>query len=61
MDEADLVRLRHMLDAAREAIAFASGETRASLGKDRKLAPTIGMRQGTLGFNPVGNGACLPL
>jgi len=57
MAEADLVRLRHM----KEVIAFASGETRASLGKDRKLAPTIGMRQGTLGFNPVGNGACLLL
>jgi len=61
MAEDDLVRLRQMLDAAKEVIAFACGETRASLGKDRKLAPTMGMRQGTLGFNPVGNGACLPL
>jgi uncharacterized protein with HEPN domain len=37
MAEADLVRLRHM----KEVIAFASGETRASLGKDRKLALAI--------------------
>jgi uncharacterized protein with HEPN domain len=30
-----------MLDAAKEAIAFASGETRAPLGRDRKLALAI--------------------
>lgn len=35
------MRLCHMLDAAREAIAFASGETLASLGRDRKLALAI--------------------
>ena len=33
----DLVRLQHMLDAAREAIAFVQGETRAVLEEDRKL------------------------
>ncbi len=34
----DSVRLRHMLDAGREALAFAEGETRAALEADRKLA-----------------------
>ena len=38
MREDDLVRLRHMLDAAQEAMAFARDETRASLESDRKLA-----------------------
>jgi uncharacterized protein with HEPN domain len=32
-----LVRLRHMLDHAREAIAMADGKTRADLDADRKL------------------------
>jgi uncharacterized protein with HEPN domain len=31
----DEVRLRHMLDAAKEAVSFAEGRTRASLEKDR--------------------------
>ena len=33
MAEDGLVRLRHMLDAAREVIAFASGESPASLAR----------------------------
>jgi uncharacterized protein with HEPN domain len=33
----DLVRLRHMLDAAREAISFTEGRTRADLEVDRML------------------------
>ena len=33
----DDIRLRHMLDAAREAVAFARGRTRADLDKDRQL------------------------
>lgn len=37
----DLVRLRHMLDAAREALAFTQGRTRADLGLDRMLALSL--------------------
>lgn len=37
MDERDLVRLHHMLDAAREALTFASGKTRADLDDNRML------------------------
>jgi uncharacterized protein with HEPN domain len=37
MNEDDLIRLRHMLDAAREASAFATGKTRQSLDGDRGL------------------------
>ena len=33
----DLVRLRHMLDAAREAVGFVKGLNRADLESDRKL------------------------
>ncbi len=34
----DVVRLRHMLDAAREAVKFAEGLRREALDSDRKLA-----------------------
>jgi uncharacterized protein with HEPN domain len=34
----DSTRLRHMRDAAREALAFAKGKHRADLDKDRQLA-----------------------
>ena len=37
MRKDDEIRLRHMRDAGREALDFARNETRASLGKDRKL------------------------
>ena len=37
MSEADNVRIRHILDAAREAVAFAKGRSRADLDSDRKL------------------------
>lgn len=37
MREDDLIRLRHMLDAAQETVSFARGQTRASLDQDRKL------------------------
>lgn len=37
MQKDDLVRLRHMLDAAREAEFFARNRTRSSLDIDRKL------------------------
>lgn len=33
----DLIRLRHMLDAAQEALTFAQGSCRADLDGDRKL------------------------
>lgn len=33
----DEVRLRHMLDAAREAVSFAEGRTRSDLDDDRQL------------------------
>jgi uncharacterized protein with HEPN domain len=37
MRDEDRIRLRHMLDAARESLAFAEGATRADLDADRKL------------------------
>ncbi len=37
MHKDDAIRLRHMLDAAQEAIEFAQGHTRADLDGDRKL------------------------
>ena len=37
MQKDDLVRLRHMLDSAREAMLFAQNKTRRSLDTDRKL------------------------
>ena len=37
MPPSDVVRLRHMLDAAREAIAFGTGRTSDDLARDRVL------------------------
>ena len=37
MRRADEIRLRHMLDAAREAVAFARDRTRGELAVDRQL------------------------
>jgi len=37
MNESDRIRLRHMLDAAREAVAFGSGKTADDLSQDRLL------------------------
>ena len=37
MREDDRIRFRHMLDAAREAIEFLQGRTRADLDNDRQL------------------------
>jgi uncharacterized protein with HEPN domain len=37
MNKDDQIRLRHMLDAAHEAVMFIQHETRASLDHDRKL------------------------
>ncbi len=37
MHKGDEIRLLHMLDAAREAVAFARGRTRGDLDNDRQL------------------------
>jgi uncharacterized protein with HEPN domain len=37
----DLIRLRHMVDAAREAMSFAQGRTRSELNRDRMLALSL--------------------
>ena len=37
MREDDGIRFRHMLDAAREAVEFLRGRTRADLNGDRQL------------------------
>lgn len=37
MNESDLIRLRHMYDAAQEAIRFTSNETREALENNRLL------------------------
>jgi uncharacterized protein with HEPN domain len=38
MPPSDLVRVRHMLDAAREAVTFAAGKTAQDLKSDRILS-----------------------
>lgn len=37
----DAIRLRHMLDAAREALAFSQGKSRGDLYEDRMLALSL--------------------
>jgi uncharacterized protein with HEPN domain len=41
MLKADLIRVRHMLDAARDAIAFSRNKTRHDLDKDRMLVLSL--------------------
>lgn len=41
MLKADLVRVRHMLDAARDAIAFSTNKTRRDLDTDRMLVLSL--------------------
>jgi len=41
MTKSDEVRLRHMLDAAREALGFAAGRSRADLDSDRMLVLSL--------------------
>lgn len=41
MDTDDLSRLRHMLEAAQEALAFAEGKNRADLESDRMLSRAL--------------------
>ncbi|MDQ7785168.1 MAG: DUF86 domain-containing protein [Desulfomonilaceae bacterium] len=38
MQKDDLVRMRHMLDAAKHAVSFVEGKSRADLGRDNMLA-----------------------
>lgn len=38
MRSEDIVRVRHMLDAAREALAFVANKTRSEMGDDRMLS-----------------------
>ena len=37
MNESDAIRLRHMLDAAREALSFIAGRSSEDLSRDRML------------------------
>ena len=41
MRKDDLIRVQHMLDAAKEAVSFASNRTRADLDRDRMLTLSI--------------------
>jgi uncharacterized protein with HEPN domain len=41
MHKDDKIRLRHMLDAAREAMAFTKNRTRTSLDTDRMLVLSL--------------------
>ena len=41
MPKDDNIRLRHMLDAAREAIAFSENKTRKSLDSDKQLVRAL--------------------
>ncbi len=41
MRKDDVIRLRHMLDAAREALSFARGKTRSDLDRDRMLVLSL--------------------
>jgi uncharacterized protein with HEPN domain len=41
MQKDDGIRLRHMLDAAREAVSFVSSRNRADLESDRKLTLSL--------------------
>jgi uncharacterized protein with HEPN domain len=41
MSESDRVRLRHMLDAATEALSFIEGKERADLDRNRMLLLSV--------------------
>ena len=41
MRKEDEIRLRHMLEAAQEAVSFARGRTREDLGTDRQLVLSL--------------------
>ncbi len=38
MSRNDAIRIRHVLDAAREAVSFVHNQTRPDLDRDKKLA-----------------------
>ena len=41
MHKDDAVRVRHMLDAAKEALSFVQGKTRGDLDQDRQLVLSL--------------------
>lgn len=41
MQKDDLIRLRHMLDAAREALSFSANKTKNDFYSDRMLALSV--------------------
>lgn len=41
MHKDDAIRVRHMLDAANEALSFSKGKTRGDLDQDRKLVLSL--------------------
>ena len=41
MDRADEIRMRHMLDAAREALSFIQGRSRSELDENRMLVLSL--------------------
>lgn len=41
MRKDDVIRVRHMLDAAREALSFAKNKTRTDLSSDRMLVLSL--------------------
>ena len=49
MRREDEIRLRHMLEAAQEAVSFARGRTREDLGADRQLVLSVIMDIAILG------------
>jgi uncharacterized protein with HEPN domain len=49
MNARDEVRLRHMLDAAHEALGFAEGRTRADLDTNQMLVRALSMMIGIIG------------
>ena len=53
MQKDDTIRLRHMLDAAREALEFTRGQSRTDLNTDRKLVLAI-----VKGIEIIGEAAC---
>jgi uncharacterized protein with HEPN domain len=49
MNEQDEIRLRHMLDAAREAVAFAEDHAREDLDSNQMLVRALSMSIGIIG------------
>jgi len=47
MHRDDLIRVRHMLDAAREALSFPKNKSRGDLDSDRMLVLSIGSGMGS--------------